>query len=120
MLSILGLKGRLSYGWVVVATPFIIGTTILGVRLSFGVFFKSLAGEFDLTRATTSAVFSTHMVISAVFAFVVGWALDRYGPWMMGPSMMGGFGWMWLMPIFWILFLRIIVWGIVALVRGVS
>lgn len=37
---------------------------------------------------------------------------------MTGPWMMGGFGWMWLMPIFWILFLGLIIWGVVALVRG--
>ncbi|MBL7061943.1 MAG: SHOCT domain-containing protein [Dehalococcoidia bacterium] len=39
---------------------------------------------------------------------------------MMGPGMMGGFGWMWLMPIFWIVFIGLIVWAIVALVRSSS
>ncbi|HEY82327.1 MAG TPA: SHOCT domain-containing protein [Dehalococcoidia bacterium] len=39
---------------------------------------------------------------------------------MMGPWMMGGFGWMWLVPIFWIVFLGLIIWAIVALVRGLS
>ena len=37
---------------------------------------------------------------------------------MMGPGMMGGFGWMWLMPIFFIIFWGLVIWGIVALVRG--
>jgi putative membrane protein len=32
--------------------------------------------------------------------------------------MMGGFGGMWLMPIFWILFIGLVVWAIVALVGG--
>jgi len=75
-----GLKDRLFYGWVVVATFFIAGTAIWGVRFSFGVFFKSIESEFSLTRAATSAIFSTQMALGAVFTIVGGWALDRYGP----------------------------------------
>ena len=45
----------------------------------------------------------------------------QYGGWgMMGPGMMGGFGWWWFMPIFMILFWGLVIWGIVALVRGLS
>ncbi len=51
---------------------------------------------------------------------VFGLSSGGQGYGMMGTGMMGGFGWMWLMPILWILFLGLIVWGIVALVRGVS
>ena len=43
----------------------------------------------------------------------VGWG-------MMGPGMMGGFGWWWFMPIFMIIFWGLIIWGIVALVRSLS
>jgi len=39
---------------------------------------------------------------------------------MMGPGMMGGFGWGWFMPIFFIIFWGLVIWGIVALVRGRS
>ncbi|MBM3149156.1 MAG: SHOCT domain-containing protein [Chloroflexi bacterium] len=39
---------------------------------------------------------------------------------MMGPGMMGGFGWGWFMPIGMILFWGLVIWGIVALVRGVA
>jgi len=62
----------------------------------------------------------TFITIIVVLPMVAGliWG-GQYGGWgMMGPWMMGGFGWMWLMPIFWILFLGLIIWGIVALVRG--
>jgi hypothetical protein len=41
------------YGWVVVATFLVAGTTLWGIRLSFGVFFKSLESEFQLSRAAT-------------------------------------------------------------------
>ena len=80
MLSPLRLKDKLFYGWVVVVAFLITLTTVVGTRLSFGVFFKSIESEFDLTRAATSAVFSTHMILCCVFAILGGWALDRYGP----------------------------------------
>jgi putative membrane protein len=39
---------------------------------------------------------------------------------MMGPGMMEGFGWGWFMPIIMIVFWGLVIWGIVALVRGLS
>ena len=52
-------------------------------------------------------------ILSLVFGLISGW---QYGGW----GMMGGFGWMWLMSIFMILFWGLVIWGIVALVRGLS
>ena len=58
------------------------------------------------------------IVLPIVFGLISGW---QYGGWgMMGPGVMGGFGWMWLMPIFFIIFWGLVIWGIVALVRGLS
>ena len=58
------------------------------------------------------------IVLPLIFGAVTGW---RYGGWgMMGPGMMGGFGWWWLMPIFFIIFWGLVIWGIVSLVRGLS
>ncbi|MBI2287998.1 MAG: SHOCT domain-containing protein [Chloroflexi bacterium] len=37
---------------------------------------------------------------------------------MMGPGMMGGYGTMWLMPIFWIVLLGVIIWAVAAAARG--
>ncbi len=43
------------------------------------------------------------------------------GGWgMMGSGVMGGFSWWWFMPIFMILFWGLMIWGIAALVRGLS
>ena len=58
----------------------IVASTLWGIRFSFGVFFKSLESEFDLTRATTSSLFSAYMLFCAIFAILGGWAVDRYGP----------------------------------------
>ena len=72
-------KGRLHYQWVVMAALFTIGIVGFGMRFSFGVFFKSLQDDFGLSRATTSAVFSVYMILSALVVIFGGWALDKYG-----------------------------------------
>ena len=74
------IKNRLFYGWIVVTACLIIGTLIFGTRFSFGVFFKSLESEFDLTRTVTSSIFSVYMLLGPLFGILGGWALDRYGP----------------------------------------
>jgi OFA family oxalate/formate antiporter-like MFS transporter len=74
------LKEKLFYGWVIVFATIFITLIIMGTRFSFGVFFKPLANEFDLTRATTSSLYSVYMVLCAFATIAGGWALDRYGP----------------------------------------
>jgi len=73
------IKDRIFYGWVIVAASLIIAGVFLSIRLSFGVFFKSMQVEFDLTRAATSSLFSTYMVLGAFLGLVCGWATDKYG-----------------------------------------
>ncbi len=73
-------KDRLFYGWVVVIAIFIITATVAGVFSSFGVFFKSLQSEFNLTRATTSVIASLSAVLSGIVGVAGGWALDKHGP----------------------------------------
>ncbi len=53
------------------------------------------------------------IVVSLVFGRTSGWQDSGWG-------MMDGFGWGWFMPIFMILFWGLVIWGIVALVRGTS
>ncbi len=53
------------------------------------------------------------IIVSLIFGLTSGWRDDGWG-------MMGGFGWGWFMPIFMILFWLLVIWGIVALVRGLS
>ena len=63
------------------------------------------------------------IILPLVFGLISGWQYGGWGmmgPGMMGPWMMGDFGWMWLMPIFWIVLLGVIIWAVVLLVRGLS
>ena len=60
-------------------------------------------------------------VVPAIFGAIYGW--QGYGYGMMGPGMMrgfAGFGGGWLVPIVMIVFWGLVIWGIVALVRGVA
>ncbi len=56
------------------------------------------------------------IAVPLILGAVSGWQSGGWG--MMGPGMMGGFGGMWLMPIFWILIIGLIIWAIVVLVGG--
>ncbi len=75
-----GERRGLYYGWVVVAACLIIGTLAFSSRYSFGVFFKPLATDFSLNRATTSGIISLYMFLCGVSAILGGWLLDRFGP----------------------------------------
>lgn len=62
-----------------------------------------------------SIVVGVIIILSIIAGLVSDW--DYYGGWgMMGPGMMGAYGFMWLMPIFWIVILGLIIWAIVAVV----
>lgn len=56
------------------------------------------------------------IILPMVLGLVSGGQSGGWG--MMGPGIMGGWGWMWFMPVLWLLFLGLIIWAIVAAVRG--
>ena len=61
-------------------------------------------------------VLSVLIVLPLVWGGLSGWQNTRWG--MMGPWMMGGLGWF--MPLMMIIFWGLIIWGVVALVRGLN
>jgi putative membrane protein len=63
-------------------------------------------------------VFAILIIISLLWGSTLGWQGRSWG--MMGPGMMGGFGFGWFMPILMIIFWGLVIWGVVALVRGLS
>lgn len=74
------MKNKIFYGWAVVLAGMMVMLVTMGVRYSYGVFFKSIEGAFDLSRGATSLIFSVQMLFSGLFSALGGWALDRYGP----------------------------------------
>ncbi len=66
--------------WPEVAKLFIILTAIMAVRNSYGVFFTSIENQYNLSRAATSAIYSTFNALAAIFTILGGLALDRFGP----------------------------------------
>ncbi len=69
------------------------------------------------TALIIGSVIIAVLIILSVVATLI-WGRQGYGYGMMGPWMMGGFGGMWFMPIIMIVFWGLVIWGIVALVRG--
>ena len=63
-------------------------------------------------------VLAVLIVIPLVIRGVSGSQYTRWG--VMGPGMMGGFGLGWFLPVGMILFWGLVIWGIVALVRGLN
>ncbi len=76
----LKIQDKVFYGWVVIIASLIVGLASFGMRYSFGVFFKSIESDFELTRTAISSIFSAHMVVASVCSVLGGWALDKYGP----------------------------------------
>lgn len=71
---------RLHYAWTIVFAAFVIAAAGYGVQLSFGVFLKPLAEEFEWTRTAISGAFAAFMLMKAVLATAFGKYTDRYGP----------------------------------------
>ncbi|HEX7475212.1 MAG TPA: MFS transporter, partial [Dehalococcoidales bacterium] len=67
-------------GWIEVGKLFVILTAVMAMRNSFGVFFTSIQNQFDMSRAGTSAIYSSFNALAAIFTILGGWALDRFGP----------------------------------------
>ena len=65
-----------------------------------------------------SIIVTILITVPLILGAVSGWHDGGWG--MMGWGTTGGFSWWWFMPIFMILFWGLVIWGIVALVRGLS
>lgn len=66
--------------YVVAAACFMIQAVGIGTFVTYGVFFNSLASEFEWSRATISGASSLAFILSGLFAMLVGRLNDIYGP----------------------------------------
>jgi MFS family permease len=71
---------RVFYGYIVVATTFIIMFVNWGLYITFGVFFDPMLNEFHWTRAMISGAYSLSSIVHGVLAIVMGGLNDRFGP----------------------------------------
>ena len=73
-------KGKIFYGWLVVAGSVLVVFGIFGSQFSFGVFLTPMTEEFGWTRGTLSLAFGITFMLSGMLRPVAGYLADRYSP----------------------------------------
>lgn len=73
-------KPKYFYGYVIVASAFLIIAMTWGSLYTFGVFFKPLLAEFSWTRAMTSGALSLGFFLIGLLGIFAGRLNDRFGP----------------------------------------
>ncbi|HYK20607.1 MAG TPA: MFS transporter [Pyrinomonadaceae bacterium] len=73
-------RGRFYYGWIIVATCFLILTLTSLVATSFPIFYVPVLEGFNWSRGSTAIALSIHLILSGVAAPFAGGLIDRYGP----------------------------------------
>lgn len=79
-------RRNIYYGWVVIAVCFITMSLVMGFRFAFGVYYVAILEDTGWQRAETAGIFSTAMVVYALFSFVSGALFDWLGPRIMFPA----------------------------------
>ena len=73
-------RGRVYYGWAIVAAAFTLMFTGFGVVYTFAAFFKAFQTEFGAPRAHVSLVFSLCAFLYFLLGAPAGMLADRFGP----------------------------------------
>jgi OFA family oxalate/formate antiporter-like MFS transporter len=73
-------RGRVYYGWAIVAAAFTLMFTGFGVVYAFAAFFKAFQTEFGAPRAHVSLVFSLCAFLYFMLGAPAGMLADRFGP----------------------------------------
>lgn len=73
-------RGKIFYGWVIVAISFVVLAAGSVTRSSFSLFYVSILGEFGWTRASTAIIASVAGITYGISAPIAGTLFDRFGP----------------------------------------
>ena len=73
-------RPRLFYGYILVATAFVIQILVWGIYNSYGVFFNPLLDDFGWPRATISGAASLSQIALGFGDIILGNLNDRFGP----------------------------------------
>ena len=73
-------KKPIFYGWVIVASCFLLQAVQVAIQYGFSVFFKPMIAEFGWSRTATSGAYSVLMISAGISAIPLGWLGDRIGP----------------------------------------
>ncbi len=79
-------RPRLFYGWIVVAVAFVTMAIGVNTRPVFSLLFPPILAEFQWDRGVTAAAFSIGFVSSALYAPLIGYCMDRFGPRLVIPA----------------------------------
>ena len=71
-------RPSLWYGWVILAVVFIVMSVVVGTRNSFGLFFKTISGEFGWNRAQTAGAYSIGMLVQSICSPIAGSLGERW------------------------------------------
>lgn len=75
-----GPRGKIFYGWVVVAASLVIMTIAYGIYFSWPVFYVAILDDFGWGRAKTAIIFSAASVTYAFSSPLSGFLFDKFGP----------------------------------------
>lgn len=74
------IRGRIYYGWFIVAISLLNLMLLYGVWYSFSVFMVVFTSEFGWTRAGASSIFALFTLVIGLTAPLTGLCVDRFGP----------------------------------------
>jgi MFS transporter, OFA family, oxalate/formate antiporter len=73
-------RGRVFYGWVIVACTFVILCVAYGIQFSFGVFMAEISKDTGWGRDSLSLPYSLYVFLYSALGAVAGRLTDRWGP----------------------------------------